>query len=192
MAQPGITLGGFVFSNRNSAGGLSGGNPEQVKFGLKEQIVIHKMVGGARILDMLGDDPEDISWNGFFLGPDAPDLANALYALEQGKELLDLTFGVYSATVVISQLDLVYKKAFWIDYSIVCVVIDQAAGGGGVGAGVGANDIGDPNVGNAGIANANTQLANVNTPNDALNGLNTGLGGLQAGTGAPFGGITFA
>lgn len=190
MGQPGITLGDFNFSNRSSSGGLSGGNPEQVKFGLKEQIVIHKMIGGARILDMLGDDPEDISWSGFFLGPDAVELAQALYALQQGKELLDLTFGLYNASVVISQLDLVYKKAFWVDYSITCIVVDQAVGGalGDVGAAV--IDV-NAGAGDPVILAANLALNQINTVFDAAQGVLNGIGGLALGAGLPAVGILF-
>ncbi len=168
MAQPGITLDGIAFHWT--------ANPEQVKFGLKEQIVIHKMIGGARILDMLGDDPEDITWSAFFLGPNAVDLAQQLYALQQTKTLLNLTFGLYNATVVISQLDLVYKKAFWVDYSITCIVVDQAEGA-GFGDAAGNADIGNPFDGDIAIAAANVQLANLNNAVDAVAGLNAGIAG---------------
>lgn len=122
-----LTLGGFGFTTHEL--------PDTIHWGLDENINLHELIGGNRVLDMMGDKPKDFTWSGWFIGPNAADRAADLYALEQKKGLINLQFGPISSNVVISSLELSMQHNFYrIPYSITCIVVNND-GGGGAGAG---------------------------------------------------------
>jgi hypothetical protein len=53
-----LTLGDFTFARYEI--------PERIPFGGDQQLNVHKLVGGVRVIDALGADPMPIEWSGFF------------------------------------------------------------------------------------------------------------------------------
>ena len=45
--------------------------PECMPFGGRQQMAVHKLIGGQRVIDTLGPDDEDIQWSGRFFGAGA-------------------------------------------------------------------------------------------------------------------------
>jgi hypothetical protein len=121
-----VTLGGFAFNFMEI--------PEEVPFSGPKHLMVHHLIGGDRVFDDMGDNPDPIEWTGVFLGGDAADRARELDAmkLEGGQYLL--TWGSFARQVVIRHLKLRYHFEFRVSYSIcVEVVPTQAAAGGSIG-----------------------------------------------------------
>lgn len=99
--------------------------PESVRFTPTQNVVIHKFIGGARQLDILGQDDDTIKWSGLLLGPDASAKAEILDQMVIAGEPQTLTFGQFEETVVVKQVVFDYRGPALIDYAIECYVIQN-------------------------------------------------------------------
>src|SRR5690348_10781053 len=90
-----LTLGGITFDDFST--------PETIMGGGKQAMVVHKLPGGARVIDTLGPDEADIHWKGQFFGDNAYDMALQLDAMRAGGQLQSLTWGGQYRSVVINQ-----------------------------------------------------------------------------------------
>jgi len=77
-----LILGGFTF--------IDYAIPEEVPQGGEHHLVVHKLIGGNRVIDAMGPDDADISWSGRFQGPTATPKANALDPLRRAGAQLPL------------------------------------------------------------------------------------------------------
>lgn len=117
-ALGGVVLGDFVFSGFEV--------PEFVHVGGRMGMQVHKMPGGKRVIDLLGDDPSDISWTGTFLDFFPQLKAQELDLMRAAGQALPLQWGSYFYTVIISEFssDVLYGR---VRYSISCVVLRNEA-----------------------------------------------------------------
>jgi hypothetical protein len=114
-----ISLGGVVFGDFEI--------PGQVRFGGAQQLAVHRLIGGARVIDAMGRDDAAVEWRGVFSGADAAGRARMLDAMRAAGQVLSLSWDAFSYSVVIERLDLEYCSPWWIPYRITCtVVIDLA------------------------------------------------------------------
>jgi hypothetical protein len=74
--------------------------PERIGFGGRQQLVIHQLPGGGRVIDALGRDDADISWSGFFSGEDAADRARVVDTLRAQGQPLPLIWDAFYYTVL--------------------------------------------------------------------------------------------
>ena len=110
-----LVLGGIAFDDFSTPSSMMGGG--------KQQIVIHKLPGGRRILDILGPDEANIDWVGEFYGNDAYSTALALDAMRAAGQVVSLTWGGQFRSVIIDNF--VYKVRrlpVWVEYSVSCTV----------------------------------------------------------------------
>jgi hypothetical protein len=171
----GVSLGGIYLDGFEVAA--------RIQFGGRQALAVHKLPGGARIIDAMGPDDDAIGWHGILTGGDATGRARALDAMRVDGLTVALSWDVFAASVIISDLKLSYCNSWWIPYQIVCTVvvgtqaIDSLAPGGGILAavitdltlagqapGVGAafsavNSASAISVGSPGYATASTALA---------------------------------
>jgi hypothetical protein len=107
--------------------------PEYVKSGGPESLVIHKQPGGARQIDVLGNDDEPYEWSGVFLEADAEAQLVYFQQLKVAGNPIPLTYGPITDQVVISDLTFSYMAPHRIEYHIKCVPVlngsNAAAGG---------------------------------------------------------------
>lgn len=101
--------------------------PDQINLGGEQQLVVHKLIGGQRVVQALGRDDADLSWSGFLEGPSAESRAIQLDRLRQSGQQLTLAFGQQSFSVVVRHFAGTYKRRNWIPYSITCVVVQDNA-----------------------------------------------------------------
>jgi hypothetical protein len=114
-----LVLGGFEFSGFEV--------PGEVSFGGAQKLAVHKLIGGMRVIDVMGRDDSDVIWSGIFSGSDAGDRARMLDAMRVAGEPLSLTWDEFCYTVYIEKLDLNFCNPWWIPYHISCTVVaDQA------------------------------------------------------------------
>lgn len=115
-----LTLGGIAFDDYSTPSSIGGGG--------KQAMVVHKLPGGARVIDTLGPDDRNISWQGEFFGNGALDNVLALDAMRAAGQVVTLQFAAQSRLVVIE--DFVWdvrRYPVWVEYRISCVVYQNPA-----------------------------------------------------------------
>ena len=119
MANTTLLLGPVVFTDFEVPCGIN--------FGGKQRMAVHRLPGGARVIDVLGRDDTDISFSGIFCGDNATLRARLLDEMRALGALLPLTWDVFFYTVVISQFQADYATSNWIPYKITCTVLRDEA-----------------------------------------------------------------
>jgi hypothetical protein len=115
-----LILGGFTFTDYAI--------PEQVPQGGDHHLVVHKLIGGNRVVDAMGPDDADISWSGRFQGPGSTGKAMALDGLRKAGAQLPLVVDSQFYTVAIKKFEWDYQRPYQILYRITCVVVSSMGG----------------------------------------------------------------
>ena len=102
--------------------------PANIGFGGEQRLAVHKLLGGARVIDALGRDDTEITFNGIFSGSDATLRARGLDVLRAQGLPLPLTWDVFFYMVVIRSFEADYRSGWWIPYRIACTVVRDEAG----------------------------------------------------------------
>lgn len=92
-------------------------------WGGSQRMAVHKLPGGARVIDVMGRDDADLAWRGYLEGPLAMPSALAIDALRIGGQVQTLTWDVQSFNVVVAEFIADYRYTSWIPYRIRCVVL---------------------------------------------------------------------
>ena len=115
-----LTLGGVLLDGFEAPAGL--------RFGGDQALAVHRLPGGARIIDAMGPDDADIVWRGYLSGADATDRARLLDTMRQAGAAVTLGWDDSSYNVVIARLRFVYSGPWWIQYDISCTVVSTGIG----------------------------------------------------------------
>lgn len=110
-----VKLGSFTFKHMEV--------PEHINYGGEQAIVVHKLVGGLRVVDAMGRDDAPIEWSGRFTRHDAVKRARTLDAMRVAGKPMTLTWGEKNVLVMIRSFKASYKFKRDIDYTIVLEVI---------------------------------------------------------------------
>lgn len=129
----GVVLGDFSFDEFEV--------PAQVQFGGSQAMVVHRLVGGERVVDLLGPDDADIEWSGIFMNStgvnittlslDAGDRDPHLRALRLDQmraagDPLPLVWGTNFYSVIIKSVRFDTRYGH-VPYHITCVVLRNEA-----------------------------------------------------------------
>jgi hypothetical protein len=114
-----LTLGGVEFIDFEV--------PPDVVFGGAQQLAIHRLIGGARVVDVMGPDDASLRWAGIFSGPYAGDRARMFDAMRVAGAPLGVSWDAFSFTVVIESLIMDYRNPWWIPYQMSCTVVVDLA-----------------------------------------------------------------
>lgn len=112
-----LILGDFEFSRLEI--------PEKIPFGGDQTLVIHKLVGGKRVIDAMGRDDAPIEWSGLFQGENALARARYLDGLRVAGKPLVLTWDEFMFEVVIASFRPDYERFYQIPYRISCTVLQD-------------------------------------------------------------------
>lgn len=119
-----LKLGEFTFAR--------GEIPESIGFGASQQLHVHTLVGGARVIDAMGAAPLRPEWSGWLSGPQALERARFLKKLAEAGQPLALRFGEFAYTVVIAEFFAEFRAGPNLPYSITLEVVrDHGAAGSG-------------------------------------------------------------
>ena len=110
----GITLSGFEI-------------PSKIPYGGEQSLKIHKLVGGQRVIDALGQDDMALAWTGRFQGSDAEARAEAIDQMRIAGLPVGLTWGQRSYTVVIQKFVVDWERFYQQPYSISCEVVTDSS-----------------------------------------------------------------
>jgi hypothetical protein len=147
--------------------------PESVTVGAKQQLVVHKLVGGKRVVDVMGVDYDNMSWSGWMTGATAGDRVTELETLRDAG--LPLTFNMdgYYFSVVIqafsARFEHVYRRCYYIDLLVISRLdapITANALSGTLDALIN-SDVGE-SLGLASIINSDAVTSTINTVKDAV------------------------
>jgi hypothetical protein len=120
MSEIALILGPIVFKDFEI--------PARIAIGGKQRLAVHQLVGGGRVVDALGRDDAEISFEGVFAGSDATLRARMLDELRAAGQPLSLTWDVFYYTVVVSRFAADYRSSWWIPFCVTCTVLrDEAA-----------------------------------------------------------------
>lgn len=115
-----VKLGDFVFTTPEV--------PEHIPFGGDQRLVVHKLVGGDRVIDALGRDDAPLTWSGLLYGKKAIDRAKLLDGYRIKGEPHTLTWSKFRYRVVVRRFLPDFEQAWQIPYTITCEVVkDEAA-----------------------------------------------------------------
>jgi hypothetical protein len=102
--------------------------PPEISYGGAQTLVVHRLPGGARVIDAMGRDDAEISFAGIFAGADATLNARALDALRAAGGMLSLSWDVFVYSVLIREATLDFRAPWFIPFRVVCTVLqDEAA-----------------------------------------------------------------
>ena len=110
-----LVLGDFVFANFEI--------PDKINFGGQQQLTVHKLPGGKRIIDAMGRDDAPIAWDGVMLSADADTRAQRLDEMRVAGQPVALLFGSQSYTVVIADFAATYMRPGRVGYHISCAIL---------------------------------------------------------------------
>ena len=97
--------------------------PSAIEIGGGQVLAVSKLPGGDRVIQPMGPDPEDLSWSGLFIGPNALARAQQLVALRDAGAQITLSFAGYLFRVVIQRFSVgVQQRGGVAPYQIACVV----------------------------------------------------------------------
>jgi hypothetical protein len=117
--MPGVLLGSIQFVEREI--------PDFVPWGGKQQLAIHKLLGGTRVIDAMGPDPNPIKWSGNLYATKAHPLpsvrARQIDAMRKAGAQVSLTWGSFNYLVVVQEFQAIYKHEWQIAYTITCEVV---------------------------------------------------------------------
>ena len=97
--------------------------PEKVNFGGKQSLITHKLPGGARVIDAMGRDDDDIAWGGRFRSNSAGPRARAVDAMKNAGRPVTLSWDAFRFQVVVSEFKADFERPYEIPYTITCHVV---------------------------------------------------------------------
>lgn len=117
-----LSLAGIAFDSFST--------PARMPAGGNQALVVHKLPGGQRVIDCLGPDEADITWNGEFFGDDAYATALALDAVRQAGQVVPLIWGGQYRSVIVSRFEYALRREpVWVEYQITCTVYQNPSAG---------------------------------------------------------------
>jgi len=99
--------------------------PYELNFGKEQAAYKHILIGGGRVIDMMGAGDPDITWSGYFTGFQATFRARALEALCAKGQSLTLRTNAFVKEVVISKFTFGQHEVWPIQYTITVQVIED-------------------------------------------------------------------
>lgn len=109
-----VTLGPFTFNDTEV--------PEKLAYGSQQVLAVQKMLGGARVVNTLGQDAGDIKWSGTMRGPDQAQRVNTLVQMASSGQIFPLAWADEYQQVVIRSFQ-PQAQAFFTSYTITCCVV---------------------------------------------------------------------
>lgn len=97
--------------------------PESITIGGAQRLAIHRLPGGARVIDALGPDDAEITWSGIASGPEAVIRIRVLDTLRRSGLPVPLAWDAHAYTVLVSNFEADTVNPYWIPYRIACTVL---------------------------------------------------------------------
>ncbi len=99
--------------------------PDSIKAGGAQALFKHKYPGGARTIDTMGPDDDDITWSGTFLDGTAQDRCAQLDVMRRQGNQVVVTWAGYQYLVVIAEFKWDFRRFWQIPYTITLAVVQD-------------------------------------------------------------------
>lgn len=99
--------------------------PERIAIPGRQKTVQHQLIGGRRIIDVLGTEYKPLTWSGIITGSQASERVSALERMRDEGRPIILTLDDYRFTVVIISFTPVYEFIWRRPYSIEVAVVSN-------------------------------------------------------------------
>jgi hypothetical protein len=109
-----VTLGPVQFTGMSL--------PTSISIGGEQLMSVQKLPGGARIIDVMGQDDNDIGWAGYLDGQFATEIACVLDKIRRSGQAVTLAWDVFSYQVVVCKFSCQIRHAP-MPYKISCTVV---------------------------------------------------------------------
>ena len=83
--------------------------PERIQILGKQKTVIHQMIGGKRVIDLLGVEYDPLRWSGIITGSESASRVQALEQIRDAGNVVTLTLDDISFDVVVTEFAPTYK-----------------------------------------------------------------------------------
>jgi hypothetical protein len=117
MADTTVQLGDFTFTSFEV--------PEVIPFGGEQELAIHKLPGGAKVVDAMGWFPKALKWGGRFQGENAKARALYVQGLFQIGQALTLTWDSFRYQVVPRIFDCDFERFYQLPYTLELEVVQD-------------------------------------------------------------------
>lgn len=97
--------------------------PERISFGGAQQLVVHKLIGGVRVIDAMGRDDAPVTWSGLFQGPDSVTRAQFLDTLRVQGGVQFLSYYTLGADVVVKSFSADFERFYQVPYTITVEIV---------------------------------------------------------------------
>lgn len=118
MGDTTLNLGSFQFAGLEIPPQISG-------LGASQSLAIHRLVGGDRTIDAMGQDFKPIEWSGLFFGSGALDRMSQLKAMAAAGQPQTLLWHSFNYLVIIRDFSADERRQFEIPYHISCEVVSD-------------------------------------------------------------------
>jgi hypothetical protein len=99
--------------------------PERIQILGKQKTVIHQMIGGKRVIDVLGAEYDPIQWSGIITGSESSSRVQALEQIRDTGNVVTLTLDDVSFDVVVTEFAPVYEYKYRRPYHIEVAVLKR-------------------------------------------------------------------
>jgi hypothetical protein len=122
MTTDTLVLGGIAFDDWST--------PDKMPFGGKQITAVHRLPGGARVVDTLGPDEMDISFTGMMYENNAIGVADQLDALRKSGQQVPLIFAGRFYLVIVSEVVAdIRRYPQLMNYHVTCLVVQNNMAG---------------------------------------------------------------
>ncbi len=118
MSNTIVSLGGVQFQDFEV--------PERIAFSGAQRMAVQRLIGGGRVVNVLGGDDGEIIFCGIFSGNDASARAQALDLIRGLGDAVPLIWGDFFYNVIIAEFMVDYTKRWWLPFRVRCVVTADA------------------------------------------------------------------
>lgn len=99
--------------------------PSKITFGGRQNIAVHRLIGGRKVIDLLGQESSDIGLAGIFSGIDAAERAQTIDFLRVSGAVSPLSYGSLYFRVIVTRFAATYENRAWIPFRLSCSVIED-------------------------------------------------------------------
>lgn len=122
MATDFLVLGGIVFDDWST--------PSNMPYGGHQAMAVHKLPGGARVVDTLGPDEADIRFTGIMYDDNAYGVSETLDALRLSGTQVPLMFAGRFYQVIVARTKVDIKRfPQLMAYDVTCLVVQNQMAG---------------------------------------------------------------
>ena len=102
--------------------------PDVLRIGGEQTLVVHKLPGGDRFIQAMGNDPDRLTLAGRFIGPTAQSRAQQVEAMRRNGTAQTFAAAGISVLVLIMAFSYDYQqKGAWLPYTLVLEILPQVA-----------------------------------------------------------------